>query len=273
MAIITFWNNNTGKIGQTYSSVAIATQMAIENNYKILLMSTSESDRVALTSFGTEQRVKTLKMLTQTTSSMELESGIEGLAKLVTANRLNPENVPNYTKVILKDRLEVISQPKNKSGLDYSKLYSSCIDILNVANRYYDIILVDLNNGIKDETTREILKMSNMIILNMEQKLSEIEKVSEILKNKEIFKLEKLLLLINNYDRKSKYTAKNMTRELGRTKNMLTVPYCNLYSEAVQEGTTAEFFLNLKANSLVRSRRKNSILYRWTNKNSKFHNI
>lgn len=93
--------------------------------------------------------------------------------------------------------------------------------------------------------------MSDIIILNIEQKIAEIEKTANLLKNKELFPQEKMLILINNYDRKSKYTAKNMGRELGKAKKILTVPYTNLLSEAIQEGNLAEFFLNLKASNLV----------------------
>lgn len=251
MAIITFWNDNTGKIGQTYSALGISTVLGVENNYKVLLITTQYNDQTALNAFGTNQRTQALKMFSASNSTMDLESGIEGMAKLATANRLTPEVIPNYTRVILKDRLEVVSAPKMKAGLDYSKLYKTCEEIISIANKYYDIVFVDLNNGLSDNTTKEILGMSDVIILNIEQKLSELQKLQDLMKNKELFKQERLLVLMNNYDRKSKYTAKNMTRELGRVKSILTVPYCNLFSEAIQEGMLAEYILNLKANNLV----------------------
>ncbi len=40
MAIITFWSNAKKPTGQTMSIAAVATSMAIEHNYKILLIST-----------------------------------------------------------------------------------------------------------------------------------------------------------------------------------------------------------------------------------------
>lgn len=40
MAIITFWSNTKKETGQTMSIAAVATCMAIEHNYKILLVST-----------------------------------------------------------------------------------------------------------------------------------------------------------------------------------------------------------------------------------------
>ncbi len=246
MAIITFWNNNTGKIGQTHSATAIATYMGVEHNYKILLMSTRYNDQVVLQAFGDNDRVKTLKLVTSNKQTMDMESGIEGMAKLTAASRLTPEMIPNYTKIILKNRLEVVAAPREKEDLDYDRIYKSCKDILNVAKKYYDIVFVDLNNGLDDPTTKEILKISNIIIMNVEQKYSEFEKLMQLREDKELFPPRSILTLINNYDRKSKYSTKNISREIGEKKEILSVPYDNLFADAVQEGTTAEFFLNAR---------------------------
>lgn len=250
MAIITFWNNNTGKIGQTHSALAIASYMAIEHNYKILLMSTKCNDEVAIRAVKGIDRVKTIKLLTNNKNSMDLESGIEGMAKLASANRLAPEMVPNYTQIVYKNRLEIVTAPKEKEDLDYNKVYSSCKDIINVAKRHYDIVIVDLNNGFEEETTKEIIKMSDIVILNMEQKPSEFENMLKLREDTETFKPKNVLTMINNYDRKSKYSTKNVSRELGERKEILSVPYCNLYSESVQEGKAPEFFLNVRVKRL-----------------------
>ena len=41
MPIVTFWNDERDQTGKTLTAVAVATRMAIERNYKILLISTS----------------------------------------------------------------------------------------------------------------------------------------------------------------------------------------------------------------------------------------
>lgn len=250
MAIITFWNDNTGKIGQTHSALAIASYMAVEHNYKILFMSTGYGDGVALQAFGANDRIKTINMLTNQKQTMDLESGIEGMAKLTASNRLAPEMVPNYTKIIYKNRLEVVTAPRIKEDFDYERVYSSCTDILNVAKKYYDMIIVDLNHGFNQETTKEILKMSNILVINLEQKPSEMEKMIRLREDTESFNPKRILTLVNRYDRKSKYTCKNLSRELGEKKEILSVPYCNLYAEAIQEGEAAEFFLKVRSKKL-----------------------
>lgn len=263
MTIISFWNNNTGKIGQTYSAIAIATHMAIEHNYKILLLSTRYNDQVTMEAFGFNQSTQTLNRLTNNKNSMELESGIEGMTKLANASRLTPDVVPNYTRMVFKDRLEVLGAPKEKAGerVEYGRIYNSIKDILNVARKYYDIIFVDLNNGLSDSTTREILEMSNIIILNMEQKMAEFDRLAELKeKEKQLLTPKKTLTLINNYDRESKYTSKNVTRYLNEKKEILTVPYDNVFAEAVQEGTAAEFFLNPRIRKMEDTEDKTAFL-------------
>ena len=263
MTIISFWNNNTGKIGQTYSAIAIATHMAIEHNYKILLLSTRYNDQVTMEAFGFNQSTQTLNRLTNNKNSMELESGIEGMTKLANASRLTPDVVPNYTRMVFKDRLAVLGAPKEKAGerVEYSRIYNSIKDILNVARKYYDIIFVDLNNGLSDSTTREILEMSNIIILNMEQKMAEFDRLAELKeKEKQLLTPKKTLTLINNYDRESKYTSKNVTRYLNEKKEILTGPYDNVFAEAVQEGTAAEFFLNPRIRKMEDTEDKTAFL-------------
>lgn len=257
MAIITFWNNNTGKIGQTYSAFAIATLMAVEHNHKTLLISTGHNDTVIAEGCGFNQINNTVNLITNKTNTMDLESGIEGLSKLALSNRLTPDLIPNYTRVILKQRFEILSGPKDKEGEDinYNRIYSSCKNILHMAKQYYDIVFVDLNYGLDEEATREILNMSDIIILNVEQKLSEFDSIEEL---KKALSSKKTLLLINRYDRESKYNTKNVTRYLKEKKEVLSVPYTNLYAEAMQEGTTIELFLNTKLRKLKDTEDKNA---------------
>ncbi len=262
MTIITFWNNNTGKIGQTYSALAIATHMAIEHNYKILLMSTKYNDQVTMQAFGFSQSVQALNKLTKNKNSMELESGIEGMTKLALSSRLTPEVVPNYTRMVFKDRLEILAAQKSKEGgnVDYIRTYSATKNILSVARKYYDIIFVDLNNGFSEAPTREILEMSNIIIINVEQKMSEFDALTELKEKEKIFTPKNSFTLINRYDRESKYTSKNITRYLNEKKEVFTVPYDNLFAEAVQEGTAAEFFLNPRIRKLEDTEDKTAFL-------------
>ena len=45
MSIVTFWSNGKEQTGKTLAVAAIGTHMAIEHNYKILIISTGYQDK------------------------------------------------------------------------------------------------------------------------------------------------------------------------------------------------------------------------------------
>ena len=61
MAIIGFWSGSKKESGQTVSIASIATQMAVEHNYKILLLSTNYNDDTLESCFWEKQRPKKRK--------------------------------------------------------------------------------------------------------------------------------------------------------------------------------------------------------------------
>ena len=46
--------------------------------------------------------------LSKNVMAYAIENGIEGIAKIARSNKLTPELITNYTRVVFKDRLEVI---------------------------------------------------------------------------------------------------------------------------------------------------------------------
>ena len=62
MAIVTFWNNDREQSGKTLTAVAVATKMAIERNYKILLISTSFQDPTMKNCFWGNEVQRNLKL-------------------------------------------------------------------------------------------------------------------------------------------------------------------------------------------------------------------
>ena len=118
-------------------------------------------------------------------------------------------------------------------------------DVIAAANKYYDRILVDLDYCVPEETRKIILDMSDVVILNLAQGLSDIEKFRQKKEQKTdaLIQSPKTLLLVGNYDKDSKYNYKNITRYLKERNQVLTVPYNTLFFEASEEGMVADLFL------------------------------
>lgn len=253
MAIVTFWGSGREQVGKTLSLVAIATNMAIEHNKKVLIISASYNNETLKKCYWSEKQSKNKIMLGEP-GKVSLYNGIDGLSKIIQSNKITPDLIQDYTRTVFKNRLEILlgfeRADIDTTGISedrelHSKeeIAKSYAEIVRLADQYYDTVFVDLDNEIEYVGREAILRMSDVVIAMSSQRMSSIEQIKE-LKEKTLGK--KALLLIGKFDRKSKYTQKNITRALKEKQEVLVLPYNTLYFEASEEGTVADLFLKLR---------------------------
>lgn len=246
MSIITFWGNNKKSVGQSLSAGAVAMYMAMEHNYKCLLLSTQYEDNAYERAFGVTAHTKSFLRNILKGKDTGLDSGIEGLTKMAVSNRLSPELIPNYTKVAIKT-LEVLTGPRQiDDTTDYEKILNSYKSLISNASKYYDMVFVDLNKTLELPQTRVILEMSDLIIVDIEQKMEKINEFVELREQEPILQGKNVMLIINKYDKFSQYNTKNITRMLGEKKEIFSVPYNTLYFEAAEEGGVVDLFFRIR---------------------------
>ena len=245
MSIVTFWNSQKEQTGKTLSIAAIATYMAIEHNYRILIVSTGKDDKTLDNCFWEEKKVKKNLGLFGPNTRVAMEEGINGLIKIMKSNKLAPENVTNYTKIIFKDRLEVLQTYKGSQD-EYKELSKMYPEIINLANSYYDLVLVDLDTEVDEETRRQIIGASNLVVVSLSQRLASINNFLEFRQNNPMFNTNKILILIGRYDKYSKYTIKNISRYMNEKNKVSTIPYNTLFFEASEEAKVPDLFLRLR---------------------------
>lgn len=245
MSIVTFWNNGKKETGKTLSVVAIATHMAIEHNYKILVISTGLNDKTLDNCYWQEQKIKKSLGLFGPNTNVAMDNGIEGLSKMVKSNKISPENITNYTKIIFKDRLDIMQSFKGSVDR-YNELKGDYLDIINIANRYYDLVFVDLNEELGEDIINGILESSNLVVATLSQRLTNIDEFIKIREQKPILNSKKTLVLIGRYDKFSKYTVKNISRYMGEKNKVSTIPYNTLFFEACEEGKVPDLFLRFR---------------------------
>lgn len=253
MAIITFWNDCREQSGRTLTSVAFATRAAIEKNSKILLISTSISDPTMENCFFMKEKSKNLGFLNINNNSIAVENGIEGLLKLVTSNKLTPDIITDYTKVVFKGRLEVIpgasdskSRPLEEKLEDFKKIENYYVELIRMANQYYDMVVVDLDKMLTTKTKEDILNMSDVNVFVLSQKMESINRYSELKHNNEELLGIRCVPVIGKYINKYKYNSKNISRFLQEKKEMDVLPLNLLFMEAAEEGNIADLFLKLR---------------------------
>lgn len=246
MAIVTFKSNEIKETAQTLSIAAVATQMAIEHNYKILLVSTNFKDKTLEECFWEVGKKTPLAGMMGKPAAVGIESGVEGLMRVMASNKTSPEIVKNYSRIILRDRLDVLPSPSNTEYRDYESIAAAYPEILQLASRYYDIVLVDLSKRMSEQYAENIIQISDVVVVNLTQRLKSIDDFIELREQEEFYKRKNIMLLIGRYDAFSKYNTKNITRYMKEKKPVNVIPYNTLFFEACSEAKIIDFFLKIK---------------------------
>ena len=248
MPIIGFWSANPKESGQTLSIAALATYMAIEHNYKILLIdATFDNDALERCFWKVNGTKDVAKMLNK--GKMDISSGAEGLVSAVASNKTTPEIITNYTRVVFKNRLDILCGLKTKIPEEFTKSLMLYKDLVKTADKYYDLVFVDLEKTLKKETTKTLLETSHVIVTNFSQNLKQIDEYMEVkAKNPQILPKDKCITLLSNADENSKYNVKNVTRYV-KEKDVQQILYNPIYKEAASEAGVATFFLKSRLSS------------------------
>ena len=259
MPIVTFWSSTKRETAQTLSMLAIACHMTVENNTKILIIDTNFNDPTIQNAFFPEQDSstrKTIKLLNK--GKLDIGSGIEGLSKLLASGKTSGEVITDYSKVIYKGRLEAILSYTPEDEMDEQRVKQTYKDLVKIAGQQYDYVFVDVAKGFDDQTTNDILNLSQVIVYNLTQRQRDINEYVKLKMENPLFKSGKVLPLIGRYDRYSKYTKKNIARDVGEKKEIPAVSYNTLFFENANEGQIGNYFLKFRK-SLISSNDRNAV--------------
>ena len=245
MSIVTFYNSSVEQTGKTMSIAAIATYMAIEHNYRILIISTTNKDDPLKRCFWGEKKKKKNLGIFGPNTTLEIETGVEGLIRVIRRNKITPDIITNYTKVVFKDRFEILlgCEIPPSDGTVIETMYPS---IVKAGNEYYDLVFVDLDENVDEETRKTIIHDSDIIVINMSQRLKSINKFKEQKEKNQLLASQKAVVMMGRYDKYSKYNSKNISRYLGEKNQVLTIPYNTLFFEAAEEAGVPELFLRFR---------------------------
>lgn len=242
MAIIRFWSASEKETGQTLAATALATYVGIKHNYRILLVDATFNDDVMERCFWkVNQKNDAAKKLNK--GKVDISSGAEGLISAVASNKATPEIITNFTRVVLKNRLDVLCGLKTVIPEEFTKSLMLYKDLITMADKYYDLVIVDIEKTLKKETTKALLGASTLIVADFTQNYKQFEEYfAAVTANKSIFTKDKLIPLLTNSDEDSKYNAKNVARVL-KEKTLNTVLYNPVFKDSASEASVANFFL------------------------------
>jgi len=243
MAIVSFWSNGKEETGKTSAIVAISTLLGINHNYKVLVLDTKYNSYDYEDCYWQEDKL--IKLINSKDAKTDIGHGISGLSKAILSNRTSPEIITNYTRIVFKDRLELLTDTKVEPE-EYEIHKTIFKDIVKIANKYYDLVFIDIDNELDDRTASGLLEISDLIVTCLPQKLRKINEYVEIKEENPILKQKPLIPLLGRYDKHSKYNAKNVARYIKEKRGVCTIPYNTLFFEACNEGKVADFFIKFR---------------------------
>ena len=251
MAIISFWSNGKGETGKSSSIAAITTLLAINHNYKILVLDTKYDDYFYQDCYWQED--KTIKLING--HGMNIESGVNGLAKAILSNKTSPEIITNYTKIVFKNRLEILTDSNVR--IDEYEMHKKLFkEIAKIANKYYDLVFIDIAEDLNENIKNELLEVSDIIVASLPQKLRNIDEYLKAKSENLIFRGKAVIPILGRYDKNSKYTAKNVARYIKEKRGVYYIPYNTLFFEACNEGKVADYFIKFRK---INSKDKNAV--------------
>lgn len=239
MAIISFWNNGKVETNQSMTIAAIATTLAINYDYKILIVNTKNNDISLERAFEPKNTINSMFAK----GKMDLATGISGLVKAIASNKTSPEIITNYTKIILKN-LELLTEKKAVPE-EFDKYKTYMKDILKLANRYYDVVLVDLEGDAESQEIKQILDMSAVKVATLVQNLNVIDDYIEQREKDIVLQDKNWIVSIGKYDKKSKYTIKNVSKYI-KEKKVHGIPYNTMFAMDAPEGKVADYIIRFK---------------------------
>lgn len=248
MSIVTFSNNDKKETGQTLSVAAIATIMAIEHNYKILILSTDFNDRTMESMFfktnGIEKNISSLFQIKADTT--DVSNGIEGLVRLFASNRAEASLISTYARPIFTGRLDLISSPRTKEYSSYQTISNYFSQVAELANSIYDLVIIDLSRKVPRENIERVYNVSTMICMGLPQNRSSIEEFRELENENKFYQQKNIMLTMGKYNDKSRYTAKNTARYLGKKVKPFVVPYCIRFADSCSESEIVDYILKIR---------------------------
>jgi len=227
---VSFWSNYH-QVGTTCNMVAVSLMIALEHRMRILLAH-NHFDKSTLEHAFIEK-----KYIRHELTDLS-DTGIDALSRAIKFNKLEKDDISNYTTTILKNRLDLLIGTRNTNrDIYFNNIKDSINLILQSAGGFYDLVFVDTAPGMS-EISLKILEKSDIVVINLNQSVYVIE---DYLSNY-LDLNENLFFILGKYDSNSKYNMKAIRKRFGIT-DIHAIPYDIGFADACSESRAVDFIM------------------------------
>lgn len=221
------WSPIHGQGNTTSNTTALSLLYSIENQVKNLLTHTQLQYSSMEFLLNREQKDASFN-----------SSGVKAIERLMKSRLLKAESIGDYTDTILKNRLDLLGGSSEEVD---SKLLQTVID---VANNNYDLIWIDAHSGVRNQATRELLELANVVFIHLpHNKFILDEFFNENGGIPEQIKKKPHVFIISQYSKEAALNIKKIKRLYGIDNAVFGIPYSQSFKEATNSQKTTEYIL------------------------------
>lgn len=240
MAIITFWSPERGR-GNSANAAAVGTLLGMEYDLRTLMVQTQQRGGDLQGAFAKSKELQLKNFVNITTS------GLDALERLLKTKRLTPESISNHSISLEPGRLDLLLGTNKQGRSDEDHAYGEELSrmlpfMFEQANRYYQAIILDVCSGFENPVTNRLLEQSDLIVVSLGQETDGIERCIHPQFWPESLQHKPKLILLSQYDSKSKYSLVNLKRAYRIQGPVLTVPYLSAYRDALNDKDVLSWF-------------------------------
>lgn len=242
MAKIIFWSPIARMTGATHAAIATASLIGIEEDFSNILIHAHWQSKKIESSFTDYDELKNTNIFSNT------NIGMTALSRLVESNKLTPDSIKNYAKPVLKQRLDIMYGTNVTERAQFGNLVDNFPSIVRKADQAYDLVFVDLPKSNQNKYINEVLADSDLIICTINQEAVRLDEFFTNLEKNESLKNKKKIILICDYESKSKYNIFNIRSKFGVKDDIMGLPHNYIFSDSCNDGQVIDFFYkNLNA--------------------------
>ena len=228
MAKIVFWSPEKGKTGCTHVAIAVSSLMGITHKTSSLLIDANSNSKKIASSFTLYDDLVNANSFNDT--------------------NLSPDIIQNYSKPVLKGRLDILySAIANTQTEERENLISMPLIAKNAAE-VYDLVFVDLPKTTTDDSAIRVMEQADVIVCVVPQ---EIEKLNNLLKKIngiESIKDKQKIFVVGDYESGSRYNIFNLKLKYKIPEPCYVLPHNYLFTDACNDGNVLDFlYKNINA--------------------------
>ncbi len=231
--IVAFYAPMHGQCAVSSNTLSIASVMALLYDVKILILQSH---------FDMNNMEALVVRKPKTIDDMDIldDYGMDSLIRNMNLEQINKKMIENSCYSFVNDRIHLLPGTKevNREMFEYS-MDKTIVDVMEEANKHYDYVFIDVNSG-RNQITEKILTYSDMVAVNLSQNPQVIDHFFE----RNTIDLKKVIYLLGNYDRRSRFTVTNITLLYSQInkKDVAAIEYCVAFRDAIWNASVLKFF-------------------------------